>query len=171
MYQSPANRRRGWLRTAALLALCGIFLFLKLDYPSPPATAADPPAMQSGASAANSQLDRSGRRRTGTASFYAKSFSGKTMADGTPMQPRGNNAASKTLPLGTTAMVTNLDTGKTAIVTIRDRGPYVDGRIVDLSLATARKIGITREQGLAKVEIAPIEVPLADGRLKPGPSE
>src|SRR6202453_4412249 len=62
-------------------------------------------------------LDRSGRRRIGKASFYAKMFAGRTMADGTRMEPTGNNAASLTLPLGTTAKVTNLETGKTAVVT------------------------------------------------------
>jgi rare lipoprotein A len=115
-----------------------------------------------------SRLDRSGRKRVGTASFYAKQFAGRKMADGTPMRPHGDNAASKTLPLGTTATVTNLETGKSAVVTIRDRGPYVKGRIVDLSPATARKIGLTEEQGLAEVEVAPIVVPLADGRVKLG---
>ena len=87
------------------------------------------------------------------------------MADGTPMRPQGDNAASKTLPLGTKALVTNLETGRAAVVTIRDRGPYVTGRIVDLSPATARKIGLDRKEGLAKVEVAPIEVPLEDGSL------
>jgi rare lipoprotein A len=113
-------------------------------------------------------LDVSGRARVGTASFYAKSLGGKKMADGTPMKLEGNNAASKTLPLGTTAMVTNLETGRTAIVTIRDRGPYVKGRIVDLSPSTAHKIGLEPKQGVAKVEVAPLEVPLPDGGLKAG---
>ena len=88
------------------------------------------------------------------------------MADGTPMRPQGNNAASRTLPLGTTALVTNLKTGRAAVVTIRDRGPYVKGRIVDLSPATAQKIGLDRKEGLTNVEVAPIEVPLADGSVK-----
>src|ERR1044072_1082654 len=87
--------------------------------------------------------DLSGKKRVGKASFYAKEFAGKPMADGAPMDPHGNNAASKTLPLGTTAKVTNLETGQSAVVTIRDRGPYVQGRIVDLSPATAQSIGIT----------------------------
>jgi rare lipoprotein A len=68
-------------------------------------------------------------------------------------------------------MVTNLQTGKRAIVTIRDRGPYVKGRIVDLSPSTARKIGITPKEGIAKVEVVPLEVPLRDGTLKPGVSD
>ena len=113
-------------------------------------------------------LDRSGRTRVGKASFYAHMFAGRKMADGTPMEPTANNAASLTLPLGTTAKVTNLDTGKTAVVTIRDRGPYVAGRIVDLSPATAREIGLDKRKGLARVEVAPIAVPLADGEIKLG---
>ena len=113
-------------------------------------------------------LDLSGRKRVGTASFYASKFAGRKMADGTPMDPHGANAASKTLPLGTTAKVTNLETGQSAVVTIQDRGPYVKGRIVDLSPSTAQKIGITRDEGVAKVEVAPIAVPLPDGSVKPG---
>ena len=112
------------------------------------------------------QLDRSGRTRVGKASFYAARYAGKTMADGSAMQLYSNNAASITLPLGTTAKVTNLETGKSAIVTIRDRGPYVAGRIVDLSPATARKIGLSRKQGLANVKVAPLTVPLVDGSVK-----
>ena len=113
-------------------------------------------------------LDRSGRTRVGKASFYATMFSGRTMADGTRMEPTGDNAASRTLPLGTTAQVTNLETGKTAVVTIRDRGPYVAGRIVDLSPATAREIGLDKRTGVTKVKVAPIAVPLADGKIKLG---
>jgi rare lipoprotein A len=113
-------------------------------------------------------IDRSGRKRLGKASFYARMFAGRKMADGTPMRPTGDNAASLTLPLGTTAQVTNLETGKTAVVTIRDRGPYVDGRIVDLSPATARRIGLDRRTGVTEVEVAPIVVPLPDGKLKLG---
>jgi rare lipoprotein A len=112
--------------------------------------------------------DTSARKRVGKASFYAKQFSGRPMADGVPMDPEGDNAASRTLPLGTTAKVTNVETGKTAIVTIEDRGPYVDGRLVDLSPATAAKIGITPRQGIAKVVVAPIAVPLPDGKVKVG---
>jgi rare lipoprotein A len=113
-------------------------------------------------------LDRSGDKRRGKASFYARMFSGRKMADGTPMQPQANNAASKTLPLGTTAKVTNLETGQSAVVTIRDRGPYIQGRIVDLSPSTARQIGIDDKKGVASVEVAPILVPLPDRRLRLG---
>jgi rare lipoprotein A len=112
--------------------------------------------------------DLSGQERVGKASFYAKQFAGKPMADGRRMDPEGANAASKTLPLGTTAKVTNLETGQSAVVTIQDRGPYVPGRIVDLSPATARQIGITPRKGVAPVAVAPIKVPQPDGGIKLG---
>lgn len=113
-------------------------------------------------------LDRTGHKRVGKASFYAKQFAGKIMSNGQPMRPHGNNAASKTLPLGTTAKVTNLETGKSAVVTIQDRGPYVEGRIVDLSEGTAKQIGLTPKDGVTEVAVTPIVVPMPDGTAKPG---
>jgi rare lipoprotein A len=113
------------------------------------------------------QLDRSGKVRKGKASYYAKSFAGKKMADGTPMDPNANIAASRTLPLGTKVQVTNLENGRSAVVEIRDRGPYVDGRIVDLSPKVAKKLNML-DDGVAPVVVAPIEVPQADGSIKPG---
>ena len=107
------------------------------------------------------KIDRSGRKQVGQASFYAPKFAGRKMADGTPMDPQGDNAASKTLPLGTTARVTNLETGRSAVVTIQDRGPFVEGRIVDLSPATAEQIGLSKQEGLAQVEVTPLRLPEA----------
>ena len=146
--------------TAALvvlltLGLCGSASFAAQGGSGPPAPA-------------KKKLDRSGQQRVGKASFYARRFAGRKMANGRPMNLRHNNAASKTLPLGTTARVTNLDTGRSAVVTIQDRGPYVPGRIVDLSPATAQEIGLTPEAGVATVAVAPIAVPLPDGSVKPG---
>jgi rare lipoprotein A len=112
--------------------------------------------------------DLTARKRVGKASFYAKQFFRKPMANGAPMDPNGDNAASRTLPLGTKAKVTNVETGKTAVVTIEDRGPYVDGRLVDLSPATANKIGLTPRKGVTQVVVAPIVVPLPDGAKKVG---
>jgi rare lipoprotein A len=112
--------------------------------------------------------DFTGTARLGKGSFYAASFYHRKMADGNRMDPYGANAASRTLPLGTTARVTNLATGQSAIVHIEDRGPYVKGRQVDLSPATARQIGITRRIGVAPVKVAPITLPLPDGTTKAG---
>jgi rare lipoprotein A len=140
-----------------------------------PATANEPRSEASASLAPNREpviakpkLDVSGRKRIGVASFYAKMFAGRMMADGTRMDPHADNAASKTLPLGTTAKVTNLQTGDSAVVTIKDRGPYVRGRIVDLTPSTARKIGLSQNKGIAKVEVTPITVPLPDGGVKVG---
>ena len=138
------------------------------------AAAAAVPAPEGGqdkaarAASKSKKLDRSGRKQVGKASFYARKFAGRKMADGTPMKPHEDNAASKTLPLGTRAKVTNLETGQSTAVTIQDRGPYVRGRIVDLSPRTAQEIGISRKDGVARVEVAPITVPQPDGQLKPG---
>jgi rare lipoprotein A len=99
------------------------------------------------------------RTQVGKASIYAKKFAGRKMADGARMDPNDSNAASKTLPLGTRARVTNLANGKSAVVTIEDRGPHVPGRIVDLSPATAGRIGLTRQQGVAPVAVTPVEQP------------
>lgn len=97
-------------------------------------------------------LDLTGRKRVGKASFYAKRFAGKKMADGTPMLPHSDNAASKTLPLGTTAKVTNLETGQSAVVTIRDRGtlhkgPYRRPLCVDCAGNRHRAPQWSRESG------------------------
>jgi rare lipoprotein A len=123
-----------------------------------PAADAKPPRPRASA-AAKPRLDHSGRSRIGMASFYAGRFAGQKMADGTRMDPHDDNAASRTLPLGTRARVTNLRTGQSAVVTIQDRGPYAKGRIIDLSPATARRIGIHRRAGVAMVRVTPITVP------------
>lgn len=112
--------------------------------------------------------DVSGHKRAGKVSVYAKRLAGHTMADGKPMEPSDDNAASKTLPIGTTAKVTNTDTGKSAVVTIEDRGPYVKGRILDVSPSTAKKLGVTPKDGVANVTVEPIAVPLPNGDVKPG---
>ncbi|RYF03662.1 MAG: septal ring lytic transglycosylase RlpA family protein, partial [Oxalobacteraceae bacterium] len=112
-------------------------------------------------------LDHSGKARKGKASYYGGKFKGKKMADGSPMNPNANAAASKTLPLGTTARVTNLESGKSAVVEIRDRGPYVPDRIVDVTPRVAEKLDM-KEDGIADVEVKPIAVPQPDGTVKPG---
>lgn len=114
-----------------------------------------------------SGVDRSGKARKGKVSYYGREFYKKKMADGTPMNPQSNSAASKTLPLGTTARVINLKNGNSQVVEIRDRGPYVEDRIVDVSPKTADKLGL-RKDGVAPVEVKPMEVPKPDGTVKQG---
>lgn len=113
------------------------------------------------------RIDHSGRKEEGRASYYARYFNHRRMADGRQMNPNANVAASKTLPLGTTASVTNLQNGKTATVRIEDRGPFIDGRVVDLSPKVAGALDI-RKRGVAPVVVKPITVPLPDGQVKLG---
>ena len=173
------NQRRAKFLAASSLSimagLIGMGFTSEAGVPPSPAPAAldtnqtaNGDNLQSGSHAAKPAIDRSGRQRFGQASFYANRFGGRKMADGRRMDLHADNAASRTLPLGTMAMVTNLETGKSSVVVIQDRGPYVDGRIVDLSPATAEKIGLTRKQGVVKVAVSPIVVPMPDGRVKLG---
>lgn len=92
----------------------------------------------------------------GKGSFYdADRFEGRPMANGDRFDPQSNAAASKTLPLGTVADVTNRETGETRRVVIEDRGPYVQGRVIDLSPRTAEELGM-RHDGVAPVEVKPV---------------
>ena len=90
--------------------------------------------------------------QVGTASWYGPGFHGHETASGEAFDQHALTAAHRTLPLGTEAKVTNLETGQSVHVTINDRGPYVQGRQLDLSQAAAKQIGLTK-QGLAKVKI------------------
>lgn len=119
---------------------------------------------------AKPRLDHSGKKRRGKASYYGRKLYGKKMADGTPMKPESNAAASKTLPLGTKARVKNLKTGKSADVEIRDRGPYVKDRIIDVTPHTAKTLGLGKD-GVAPVEVTPLEVPQPDGSVKQVPGK
>lgn len=109
-------------------------------------------------------LDRSGKPREGEASYYRPQADGKEMANGEPLDTHSNDAASKTLPLGTKARVTNLENDKSEVVVIKDRGPYVGGRIIDVTPKTAKKLGMKKE-GVAPVEVQPLALP------KPGADE
>jgi len=112
-------------------------------------------------------VDVSGRTEKGKASFYGRRFANRKMADGRRMNPAADVAASKTLPLGSVAKITNLDNGKSATVKIEDRGPFVDGRVVDLAPTVAARLDIGR-QGAVQVEVKPITVPQPEGGVKLG---
>jgi rare lipoprotein A len=112
-------------------------------------------------------VDRSGRKETGRASYYASRFGHRKMADGRRLNPNANVAASKTLPLGSVAKVTNLENGRTATVQIEDRGPVARGRVVDLTPKVAGELDI-RHKGVVPVEVKPITLPRPDGSVALG---
>ena len=88
----------------------------------------------------------------GVASYYSESLHGGETASGETYDKRAMTAAHPTLPFGTSVKVTNLDNGRSVWVRINDRGPYVDGRIIDLSGAAAGRLRFT-EQGTARVRL------------------
>ncbi|MDA8094213.1 MAG: septal ring lytic transglycosylase RlpA family protein [Betaproteobacteria bacterium] len=86
----------------------------------------------------------------GIASFYSNDFAGKLTASGERYDPHKLTAASRRFPLGTRVRVRNLANGRSVVVLINDRGPYLDGRLIDLSERAARRLGMLK-RGLAKV--------------------
>lgn len=112
------------------------------------------------AQAINSKI-LSAKSQKGTASFYARDFHGRRTANGETFNMEKLTAAHPTLPFGTFVRVTNLSNGKDVVVRINDRGPYVKGRIIDLSKSAAREIGLLRP-GIAEVKVEPLKpVPLS----------
>lgn len=91
-------------------------------------------------------------QKVGIASYYADKFVGRKTASGEKYTHHKLTAAHKTLPFGTKVRVTNLSNGKKIVVTINDRGPFVKGRIIDLSKSAARKLDFI-DKGLTKVKI------------------
>ncbi len=93
-----------------------------------------------------------GFEQEGYASWYGMDFHGKKTATGDTYDMFSISAAHKTLPLGSRVRVTNMDNGRQLELTINDRGPFVDGRIIDLSYASARLLGMA-DSGLAHVRV------------------
>jgi rare lipoprotein A len=96
--------------------------------------------------------------RVGVASWYGKERQGKETYSGEPFDMNKLTAAHRTLPLGTRVRVTNLANLKTTVVRINDRGPGIEGRIIDVSWAAAKQLGFVGE-GLTRVEIEVVKPP------------
>ncbi len=100
----------------------------------------------------NSDGDTGGKSyQSGVASWYGGYFHGRTTANGEKYDQWAMTAAHKTLPFGTRVKVTNTRNGDSVIVRINDRGPFIAGRIIDLSKAAANDIGMS---GIAPVKVA-----------------
>ena len=93
----------------------------------------------------------------GQASWYGIEERGRPTANGERMDPGGMTAAHRTLPFGTIIAVTDLDTGRVVEVRINDRGPFIAGRIIDLSHEAARQLGIV-QRGVARVMLTVVEL-------------
>ncbi len=95
---------------------------------------------------------RDGEVIVGYASYYADKYHGRQTADGEIFNMHDYTAAHRNLPFGTVLIVTNLENGKKVKVRVNDRGPFVKGRILDLSLQAAKDIGLIKT-GIAKVQL------------------
>ena len=89
---------------------------------------------------------------TGVASYYADKFHGRTTANGETFDMHALTAAHRTLPFGTKLKVTSLANNRSVLVRINDRGPFVNGRIIDLSLGAATELQMI-QSGLAPVKL------------------
>ena len=104
----------------------------------------------------NVLADTRGYREEGTASYYGKKFHGRRTSAQEVYDMYAFSAAHKTLPIPSFARVTNLDNGKSVVVRVNDRGPFHEGRVIDLSLAAATKIGIVAK-GTGRVRVEALQ--------------
>ena len=93
---------------------------------------------------------------TGLASWYGPPYHNRRGSNGEVYNMHAMTAAHRTFPLGSIVRVTNVKTGSTALVRITDRGPFIPGRVVDLSLAAAKKVDVVRP-GIAQVKVELME--------------
>ena len=125
-----------------------------------------PLSLASGVGCAGAGRGRTtGRAQTGVASYYDDKFQGRRTASGERFDQRKMSAAHRTLPFGTKVRVTNPANGRSVVVRVNDRGPFVKGRVIDLSRAAAERLGMVRA-GLAQVKLEVLTAPtaLAGGR-------
>jgi rare lipoprotein A len=135
--------------------------------PPPPTVATEEPAPESSSTPSEPAVSRSKKPiyvETGMASWYGPPYNHRHSADGKVYNQNAMTAAHRTLPLNSVVRVTNLSTGRAAVVRITDRGPFVEDRIVDLSLAAAKAVDVWRP-GTAevKLEVLSTPAPIAQG--------
>ena len=101
---------------------------------------------------------------TGIASWYGAPYHNRRGSNGEVYDMNAMTAAHRTLPLGSIVRVTNLDSRKSAVVRITDRGPFIEGRIIDLSQAAAKQIGLVQKgTGRVRVEVLKTPQPIESG--------
>ena len=159
-------------RTAVLFLLAGALLLsgcshrsARVSVPPPPSIPENPPpAATSSTPSIPSQpapapaTEQPLFVETGTASWYGPPYHNRKSSDGEIYNMNALTAAHRTLPLGSIVRVTNVSTQHSVVVRITDRGPFIPGRIVDLSLAAAKAVDVWRP-GLAPVKVELLQTP------------
>jgi len=135
--------RPGWRR--AVVVLAGVLSLLSVT-----ACARRAPATTRGATPTAPPFE------SGLASWYGKKFQGRTTASGERFDMHDLSAAHRSLRFGTVVRVVHRESGRAVEVRINDRGPFVDGRVIDLSYEAARRLGIV-EEGVAPVSLYLVE--------------
>jgi rare lipoprotein A len=132
----------------------------------PPSTEATPPSKpETAADISEPRIPADAKpiaTETGIASWYGPPYHNRRGSNGEVYNMHAMTAAHRTFPLGSVARVTNLKTGHTALVRITDRGPFIPGRIVDLSLAAAQKVDVWKA-GIAEVKVELMQSPALPG--------
>lgn len=163
---------------AGLFTSCGHSRQTRMDLPPPPGSATEPcssaacpePAGQNGRQPIAGKSAELGEpvipasaktllTEIGRASWYGPPYHNRHGSNGEVYNMHAMTAAHRTLPLGSIVRVTNLSTGHKALVRITDRGPFIPGRIIDLSLAAARKLDVYRP-GVAEVKLEVMQTPV-----------
>jgi rare lipoprotein A len=164
---------------AFLLTGCGGPKQARVPVPSPPALPApETPPAQPAPKTAESQTQKAGAPagqsaepisvppgtrpisvETGLASWYGAPYHNRRGSNGEIYDMNAMTAAHRTLPLGSIVRVTNVKTGHSALVRITDRGPFISGRILDLSLAAAKRVDVW-QAGVALIRVEVLETPV-----------
>ena len=161
---------------AGLLAACGSHKQARVDVPPPPAIPAQPPVaslpptspdvkklppQQNGSEDATLSVPGDAvplLTENGMASWYGAPYHNRRSSNGEVYNMNAMTAAHRTLPLGSIVRVTNVKTGSSALLKITDRGPFVDGRIIDVSYAAAKQLDIW-QPGVARVKLEVMQTP------------
>ena len=142
-----------------IIYLCVFLFFLYSCSPSPRYNSGSVKNKKENLNAGKKDKIKFDKEKTvykGVSSYYGLKFHGKLTANGEVYDMYGITAAHKEIPFNTVARVTNLDNGKSLILRINDRGPYIDGRILDCSYGAAKKLDFINN-GTANVKIEIIE--------------
>jgi rare lipoprotein A len=165
---------------ATFLAGCSHHKQARVDVPAPPAIPAQPPVASTpekeSTGAKTAAGDSAGKpaekplsvppdtvpilTETGLASWYGAPYHNRRSSNGEIYNMNAMTAAHRTLPLGSVVRVTNMKSGQSALLKITDRGPFVDGRIIDVSYAAAKALDIW-QPGVARVKLEVLLTPVA----------
>jgi rare lipoprotein A len=163
------------LLTALLLTACGGSKKTQVKVPPPPPLTQSEPSAETAPDTTASQVPAPEKgdqdekieipaganvifEQTGMASWYGAPYHNRRGSNGEVYNMHAMTAAHRTLPLGSIVRVTNVKTGRSAVVRITDRGPFIEGRILDLSLAAAKALDVFLP-GVAKVKVEVLQTP------------